>query len=742
MSESINLQALLDRIAAGTHTASDLIILRRALAVGDQASTVQLGKYNVDIGRGQDVQIGDRIYQGPDAAAISQVLLKILEEYQLIHPARPQVRHNLPNPDYGRFVGRERELAQVDELLSPLHRAWVVMLAGIGGIGKSALALEIAHRYLRDYDRLSPQDRFEAMIWTSAKATVLTADGVQPRQQVIKTIEDIYATIAHVLEQEDITHHPVEEQTPLICRALTRQRTLLVIDNLETVDDERVNAFIRELPAPTKCIITTRHHIDVAYPLRLEGMPEGDALNLIAQEAEKKSVSLRQDQAGHLYRRTGGVPLAIVWSVAQMGYGYSVDAVFHRLGTPSADIAHYCFTGAMQRIRGRPAQQLLLALALFATDASRGALGAVTQLPILDRDDGLVQLDRLSLVKKQQDRFALLPLTRSYLEGELAEAPEFTRPTLERMLAYYQRLAAPPVELRVGDPYWDGLFNRAQAQALKPECDNLVQAVRWALDTERYQEGLALFLSIVHVLNDWGLWDKRLQLGYEMCQAARHLGHPVEAWLWIDTIGWILRERRQFEKGVEAFQLGRVRAQEFNLADALTVADAFEGILYAEHGQMAVAERKIESALAQVDLDAVTAQGTPVQRIIARRVVGAAAWLSKTQQDYPRAKSLYESEVKLRELIGERTSSTLPHLGDILLLQFHDVDAAEKTFVEALPGAGPKDLGHIHYGLALVAQRRGELQQARQWGQSALEKFAHLGMEKDAQQVQELLDRL
>jgi len=39
-----------------------------------------------------------------------------------------------------------------------------------------------------------------------------------------------------------------------------------------------------------------------------------------------------------------------------------------------------------------------MALSLFATDANREALGYMADLPELDRDDGLAELERLSLV--------------------------------------------------------------------------------------------------------------------------------------------------------------------------------------------------------------------------------------------------------------------------------------------------------------------------------------------------------
>lgn len=279
---------------------------------------VELQKAQLQAAAGLSADIREALLQLTDAVA-QQKLLPGPETPAL--PAPPSVYHNLPQPDYGTFVGREDELEQVHQLLSPESRHFLVTIDGIGGIGKSALALEAAHRYLRGYDRLPEEERFDAIIWTSAKSSVLTADGIAPRRQITRTLDDIYTTIAVTLEREDITRARPEEQDELVTKSLTRQRTLLIVDNLETVDNERVNAFLRELPAPTKAIVTTRHRIDIAYPVRLTEMPQEDGLALIAQECAKKNVTLAKAKAERLYNRTGGVPLAIVWSVAQMGYG-------------------------------------------------------------------------------------------------------------------------------------------------------------------------------------------------------------------------------------------------------------------------------------------------------------------------------------------------------------------------------------------------------------------------------------
>ena len=86
--------------------------------------------------------------------------------------------HHLPRPDYERFVGRKAELRQIRNLLLPTTRHFVITIDGYGGIGKSALALEVAENYRRYFDKLPKAERFEAIIWTTAKQTVLTAQGI------------------------------------------------------------------------------------------------------------------------------------------------------------------------------------------------------------------------------------------------------------------------------------------------------------------------------------------------------------------------------------------------------------------------------------------------------------------------------------------------------------------------------------------------------------------------------------
>ena len=352
-----------------------------------------------------------------------------------------QVIHNLPQPDYVNFVGRQEELEKLRSLLNPRDRIWTVVIDGIGGIGKSALALEIAHRYLNEYEFLPKEERFQAIIWISAKDTVLTAEGIKARFNITRTLNDIYKQIAVVLGEQELSRHDLHEQSLLISRALGLRRTLLIIDNLETVDDERVNAFIRELPNPTKCIVTTRHRIDVADPIRLSAMPRADALSLIEQECNKKGVQLDDSQIELLYKRTAGVPLAVVWSIAQISYhGFGIDKVLRRLGDARGDIARFCFESAVQYIQDKPAYKILICTALSPRSMSRREVGNIADLSELDQDEGLATLESLSLINKKSSNFSLLPLVKEYV---LSKIHDFSFDYLKQIVLRFTENYAP-----------------------------------------------------------------------------------------------------------------------------------------------------------------------------------------------------------------------------------------------------------------------------------------------------------
>src|SRR5215207_2623122 len=71
---------------------------------------------------------------------------------------------SLPRRPY--FVGREDELKSIFRSLQPNSRTFIIGIEGIGGVGKSALAIEVSHRCVEN-------ELFQSVIWISSKESVL-----------------------------------------------------------------------------------------------------------------------------------------------------------------------------------------------------------------------------------------------------------------------------------------------------------------------------------------------------------------------------------------------------------------------------------------------------------------------------------------------------------------------------------------------------------------------------------------
>ncbi len=471
------------------------------------------------------------------------------------------VRHNLPQRTYTQFVGRGDELQKLTQLMRPSSRHFLVTLDGIGGVGKSALALELAYRYRENYDTLPQQERFDAIVWVSAKRTLLDASGIKKRQQAFSTLADLYREIATVMGQLSLVQVDMEHRRRLMEHILTTKRVLLIVDNLETVDEEEdVSTFLRELPEPTKAIVTTRRRIDVAYQIRLSGMPHRDALELIKLEVIQRNVELPLDAAEDLYKRTGGIPLAMVWSIALMSMGGTVKSVLRRLGSGQSDIAHFCFTESVERIKRRDSYRLLLTLSLFDASVSRKWLGDIAGLgdDEIGRDEGLAELLQLSLVNQEGDRFALLPLTRIFAHSELELQPSLEQELRERWIQYLIEFAKP-----YGDLYW----LQYQRYQNPNEGIHLVTLVSWCQSVARLDILLKIFPALAFYYDLKGQWADILSVGQIALEHARLTGNLRSA-VYIEThaLCEILSQQGRFEEA------------ENYISDSLKVAEQLNDI--------------------------------------------------------------------------------------------------------------------------------------------------------------------
>jgi LuxR family glucitol operon transcriptional activator len=398
----------------------------------------------------------------------------------------PKPYNNLPRPDYSAFVGRDVELNWIRERLSPTDRAWLVAITGIGGVGKSAIVLRIAHEYCQQYELLPERERFEAIIWVSAKEEVLTAQGKQPfslPEAVLRTLEDVYTAIAQTLDREDITRALPEERGHLVRKALQEQRTLIVMDNLESVKDERIKPFLRNLPEPTKAIITSREWLDIADVYSLKGLSFAEADLMISEEVKVRRISIDENTRKRFYDLTSGLPLPIKLAIARLAGGESNEAVIRWLGNAVGDVPEYCIRGQAELAKKRNinAWKILLACSLFerGVGASRDALGYIADLSIFERDEGLTQLQHLFLLNcMDNDRFWTLPIVQRYASLQFIEAENAQIISLWlRWLSKFSEDMADEVEWKV-----------ELIPVFGVEYANILTALRWCRDQEIWDQ--------------------------------------------------------------------------------------------------------------------------------------------------------------------------------------------------------------------------------------------------------------
>ena len=165
---TVELENVIQRIAAGELTEEDLQLLRNVMTQDMEQGLVQsgkynisiaqgqnvqvgdrinLGKYNVNIAQGQDIQVGDRIYQGADAEAIRQTVLELLEARQfrtlLTHAEfSDRIERSALTSYRVPLVGRDAKLQEIQQALGGDNQ--VIILHGSAGLGKTHLLLALA----------------------------------------------------------------------------------------------------------------------------------------------------------------------------------------------------------------------------------------------------------------------------------------------------------------------------------------------------------------------------------------------------------------------------------------------------------------------------------------------------------------------------------------------------------------------------------------------------------------------
>jgi tetratricopeptide (TPR) repeat protein len=198
-------------------------------------------------------------------------------------------------PDVADFTGRDEQLVQLLELLqpgSPDHAVVITALAGMAGVGKTALAVHAAHRLRERY----PDGQLYVDL-RGADRVPLDASGV----------------LARMLRTLGVARTPetLEERTELFRSRLADREVLLLLDN--AVTEQQVRPL---LPGSPTCgvIVTSRNHLAGLAGVRLidlDVFEPDQAVELLARIVSAERVAAEPEVAERLVRLCGYLPLAV-----------------------------------------------------------------------------------------------------------------------------------------------------------------------------------------------------------------------------------------------------------------------------------------------------------------------------------------------------------------------------------------------------------------------------------------------
>jgi len=388
-----------------------------------------------------------------------------------VHPAATARR--IPTPPTP-LLGRERELdALADLVRSSTTR--LLTLTGIGGIGKTRLALELVRR-------LAPEFQHGACVATLAN---------------VRDPAHVTRAILEALELPE-TASPPDEQ---LAAGLRDSELLLLVDNFEQVLPAAASiARLLDATPKLKILVTSRAPLRIAAEREYAVPPLADEeaaeLFISRAQAANASFDLSEQNAAavaELCARLEGLPLAIELAAARTKL-LSPSTLLTRLTNRLAlltggrrDAPQHQQTLRMTfdwsyDLLEPDAQQLFARLGVFSGGWTLGAAEEICDATL----EELGTLVDESLVRRREERFSMLEIVREYARERLGDDADLRR----RHLAYFVALAreAEP-ELTDGDqPTW---FAR-----IEDELHNIREALSFALETGDASAALQLVVGI------------------------------------------------------------------------------------------------------------------------------------------------------------------------------------------------------------------------------------------------------
>ncbi len=616
--------------------------------------------------------------------------------------------HNLPRAKTS-FIGRDPELLELGQLLSE-PEVLLITLLGMGGIGKTRLALQLAREQLQE------QNFPDGVYFVPLESLA------EPNQILLTLAQTLQITV---------------QQDPFasVMAGIGKQQLLLVLDNFEHLIDAALLVSQILIGCPhLKIVVTSRERLNLEeeYIMPLQGLPFSnhvsfaeseyiDAIRLFVQRAKRARLDFELTpqnlpQVLEICRLVEGSPLGIELAAVWLG-SLSLAEIASEIGqniglleTKSRNIA-----GRHQSIEAvfehswkllKPKEQRILAqLSVFRGGFTRLAASSVadTNLGLLS---GLVGKSVLRLAEPE-GRYDFHPLLLEYASQKLVGLGELPI-TRNQHAQYFLGL------IQISS--LDGL--QTQIKCCQGEYENLLAALAWSQETNQAMFGLKLALRL------GALWQSQGYSSEGIHWLRTVLSHPeasasperVEALLLLSRIASLHSEyvALALESGQEGLALAKSLENNEQIVQAylrlsLVAQKQYNWTAMQEYGEAGLSlARKLENP-----------------KLIANALWIVGGNLAIITGDYVNGRKYLEESLSLNRHLGSRfdIGQSLNNLGFLVFL-LGDLQAAKTYLEESLQIA--HDLPDLYMvsvaqdSLSAVMQDLGELEMARLLAEQSL----------------------
>ncbi|GAA1694272.1 BTAD domain-containing putative transcriptional regulator [Glycomyces endophyticus] len=352
-----------------------------------------------------------------------------------------------------RFTGRDEEIRLLDDVLDAAEdEAGIAVVTGMGGVGKTALAVRWAHRVAHRFP--------DGQLYFNLRGFDPLSEGADPA-----------AVLGEALSALGVPapQHPagLDERIGLYRTVLARRRVLVVLDNAR--DAAQARPLLPVAPG-SFTLVTSRDRLaalvagEGADTVPLGLMSETDAWSLLVRRIGLTRAMEEEQPVRRIVAGCGRLPLALtlIGAWAAQHPTFSIAALADRLdqttnvfkvlaATDLGSDPRSVFACSYQVLGSSAAQAFRLFGLHPGGEVTTAGMASLMGRPAADAETALGELAGVHLIEQPcEGRYTMHDLLRAYASERLADevAPERRRAAEERLFDYFARSTAAADELR------------------------------------------------------------------------------------------------------------------------------------------------------------------------------------------------------------------------------------------------------------------------------------------------------